>query len=136
MITTDVLPLNAELCRKVDWLQNELGLSDGFFSAFLGVAPQAFASWRRREGQLSTEQNAELAELWRTMLHLLSFVNFDTGRLAKMVGHHSTRPPGDSETSFDPPWVGTTMKLYLEAEGVAGTRAVDTWVQGLRFGEP
>jgi hypothetical protein len=69
-------------------------------------------------------------------LHLLSFVNFDLGLLKMMVEHSIDTKTGSVGSAYDPPWVGASLRAYLETNGIAGTRKVNKWVQTMRFGDP
>jgi len=123
------------LISQVQWLQNEVGLSDQFFSHLLNVEEDAFCTWRAGKGVLSEEQQHTLKEFWQTMLHLLSFLNFDLNRLSVMLEHVDDTKTYAIKLPFAQPWIGTSLKAYLELQGTAGIRKVNQWVQSLRFGD-
>jgi hypothetical protein len=129
--TTDAIRL------QVDWLVRELGVDDSFFAKLLGTNESTISKWRRNHASDLPEGGIEsLRALWRTMLHLLSFLNFDQARVRDLflqktpVGHASRQSP------LIPPWGGDSLRTYLEKSGTNAIEKVDSWVTGLRFGDP
>lgn len=122
------------LISQVQWLQGELGVSDQFFSNLLKVEEQTFYRWKTRDGSLPQEAQNHLKEFWRVILHILSFLNFDLERVHVMLDHKD-----DSkvrvEKPFSPPWIGTSMKVYMETNGPVSIQKVDQWVQAFRFAD-
>jgi hypothetical protein len=127
----------AEALRlQVEWLTSEIGVDDSFFGRLVGTDPATLGRWRRGEADLPPDGEETLRSLWRTMLHLLSFLNLDRERVRELFGQlMPARPPGD-RSSVSPPWSGTTLRAYLERDRAGGIEAVDRWVTGLRFGDP
>jgi hypothetical protein len=76
-----------------------------------------------------------LRNLWRTVLHLLSFLSFDRRRLRELFLQTMPVYPSGEDSALSPPWGGTSMKAYLEQAGTDGIEKVDGWVTGLRFGD-
>jgi hypothetical protein len=124
------------LMHQVDWLQKHAQLSDQFFLNLLKVDERTFSRWRIGDEALSETLRAHLREFWQMTLHILSFVNFDLRLLNMMVEHSSDAHAGAARSAFDPPWLGTSLRAYLETHGIAGTRKVNQWVQTMRFGNP
>ena len=124
------------LMHQVDWLQKHALLSDQFFLHLLKVDQGAFSRWRIGDEALSEALREHLREFWQMTLHILSFVNFDLRLLNMMVEHSSNANAGAARSAFDPPWLGTSLKAYLEIHGIAGARKVNQWVQTMRFGNP
>jgi len=77
-----------------------------------------------------------LCDWWRTVLHLLSFQNFDEERVRALL--ERTVPPGTpvSQSVFSPPWSGSSLKEYLENDGAAAIPQVSRWVESFTFGDP
>jgi hypothetical protein len=124
------------LMHQVDWLQKHARLSDQFFLNLLNVDERTFSRWRIGDEALSEDLRAHLREFWQMTLHLLSFVNFDLRLLNMMIEHSSDANAEMARSAFDPPWLGTSLRAYLETHGIAGTRKVNQWVQTMRFGNP
>ena len=124
------------LVHQVDWLQKHAKLSDQFFVNLLNVDERSFSRWRIGDEALSESLREHLREFWQMTLHLLSFVNFDLRLLNMMVEHSSDATAEAARSAFDPPWLGTSLRAYLETYGIAGTRKVNQWVQTMRFGNP
>jgi hypothetical protein len=126
----------AALMQQVEWLQKHAQLSDQFFLNVLRVDERIFSRWRTGDEALSEDLREHLREFWQMTLHILSFVNFDL-RLLKMMLEHSIGTRGGSvKSALDPPWIGTSLRAYLETNGIAGTQKVNQWVQTMRFGDP
>jgi hypothetical protein len=126
----------AALMHQVDWLQKHAQLSDQFFLNLLKIDERTFSRWKIGDEALSETLREHLREFWQMTLHLLSFVNFDLRLLNMMVEHSSGANAGAARPTFDPPWLGTSLRAYLETHGIAGTRKVNQWVQTMRFGNP
>src|ERR1700733_15498067 len=75
---------------QVDWLIREIGLDSAFFEKLLGTDEATFSAWRGDHGQLPPDGEATLRELWRTVLHLLTYQGFDLSRLRDLF--HETMP--------------------------------------------
>ena len=65
------------LRSQVKWQEQHLRLGDEFFAKLLREDQRRFTSWGRGAGALSREKEDVLRDWWRTVLHLLSFQNFD-----------------------------------------------------------
>jgi hypothetical protein len=127
----------AEALRdQVDWLVREVGVDDEFFAKLLGTDKVTFSRWRQGGAALSADSQETLRDLWRAVLHLLSFLNFDPVRLRDLF--QTTMPGSASGTAspLTPPWSGTSLKAYLEGARADGIEKVVAWVTGLRFGDP
>ena len=124
------------LRAQVDWLVREVGLDDSFFARLVGTDEGTVSNWRALDGGLPPGGGETLRLLWHTVLHLLSFLNFDRPRVRALFQHTMpARPPGE-ESPLTPPWAGASLKAYLERAGAEGVAKVDGWVTGLRFGDP
>jgi hypothetical protein len=126
----------AALIHQVEWLQKHAHLSDQFFLNLLQVDERTFSRWRTGDGALSNDVQEHLREFWQTTLHILSFVNFDLGLLQIMLEHRVDPKVEPVRSPFDPPWIGTSLRTYLETNGIVGTHKVNQWVQTMRFGNP
>jgi len=124
------------LIEQVAWLQKELEVSDEFFLHTLRVDAKTFHSWRTQHEPLPKHAEEQLTYLWQVILHILSFLNFDLGRVKLMLAYKSkSEYIRVSRPWFDPPWAGTSMKAYLEADGPVAIEKIDQWVQGIRFAD-
>jgi hypothetical protein len=121
------------LVDKMVWVQEQFGLSDQFFSNLLGVHEKIFREWKARDQVLTTYQRKCLREFWVAMTHILSFLNFRRDLVQTMLEFENDDNIGPTPTPFTPPWVGTSLKSYLESNGIAGIGEVTSWVQGLRY---
>jgi hypothetical protein len=123
------------LMHQVDWLQKHAQLSDQFFLNLLKVDERTFSRWRIGDEALPKNLQKKLKEFWQTTLHILSFINFDIRLLKMMFEQSLDTKAGLVRSHFDPPWLGTSLRTYLETKGMAGTRKVNQWVQTMRFGD-
>ena len=124
------------LRAQVEWLIREVGVDHAFFEKLLGTDEVAFSCWREFGAPLPPDLAEILRDLWRTVLHLLSFLNFDPARVRELFQQTmpaSTSGPGSPLT---PPWSGVSLRAYLERARADGIRKVAAWVTGLRFGDP
>jgi hypothetical protein len=120
---------------QVDWLAREIGVADSFFARIVGTDEATFSRWRVRAGELPPDGEEILRHLWRTLLHLLSFLNFDEVRVRDLFRQTVPgRPPGE-ESSLTPPWAGSSLTGYLERGQSGALAKVEAWVTGLRFGD-
>ncbi len=123
--------------HQVDWLIRELGLDDTFFAKLLATNASKISKWRRHDASDLPAGGIEtLRLLWQTMLHLLSFLNFDQARVRDLFQQTTKVGPAGGRSSLTPPWGGSSLKAYLEKSGAEAIEKVDTWVTGLRFGDP
>jgi len=125
------------LRSQVQWLEQHLGVSDLFFARFLRAPEPSFRDWRLDRGALAVGQQNGLEELWRTVLHLLSFADLDGQRVRGLL-ERPILPQSESDRRHPlaPPWSGSSLKSYLEERGADGLPDVDRWVTGFRFGNP
>jgi hypothetical protein len=124
------------LRSRVQWLEAEVSLGVGFFARLLRTDEGTFAQWREHGGALPRAELGVLREVWEMMMHILSFVNFDSGRARRLLEHvpsAGSRALGASEA---PPWAGSTIKSYLETHGSRAVDDVSRWVTSFRFGPP
>ena len=120
---------------QVDWLIREVGVDDAFFARLVGTDEATFSGWRSLEGALPPGGEETLRGLWRTVLHLLSFLGFDGPRVRDLFLREMPASAG-GQSPLTPPWAGASLKAYLERAGADGIERVDGWVTGLRFGDP
>jgi hypothetical protein len=127
----------AEALRsQVDWLAQELSVDDSFFARLVGTDLVTFSKWRALGAMLPPDGEETLRHLWRTMLHLLSFLNFDRQRVRDLFQETMSVCPSGEESALTTPWCGSSLKTYLERTRDAGIEKVECWVTGLRFGDP
>jgi hypothetical protein len=121
------------LRSRVDWLQREIGLENRFFCRHLQIHEDLFQGWRFASGSLPDDGERNLRDLWRTLLHLLSFMNFDPTRVKGLLKHEVSSFP---RPSLCPPWYGSSLISYLERGGPTVLSDVDRWMSTIRFGNP
>jgi hypothetical protein len=124
------------LRSRVQWLEAEVGLGDPFFARLLGTGEGTFARWKEHRAALPRGELLGLREVWEMMMHILSFVNFDTGRARRLLEHVPPAPSRQLGTSQVPPWAGSSIKTYLETRGPRAVDDVNRWVTSFRFGAP
>jgi hypothetical protein len=124
------------LRAQVDWLEQHLGLGDSFFAKLLREDQGVFSGWRKAAVVLSVDKEDILRDWWHTVLHLLSFQNFQEGRVRALLEATAPAPSPAERSVFSPPWSCSSLKEYLEGQGSHAIREVDCWVQSFRFGDP
>jgi hypothetical protein len=124
------------LRAQVEWLVREVGVDDAFFEKLLGADQGTFARWRESEAPLPPGGEETLRELWRAMLHFLSFLNFDLARVRDLFQKTMPACASGTDSPLTPPWRGTSLRAYLERSPADGIGKVAGWVTGLRFGDP
>lgn len=129
---------SAEALRsRVDWAERHLGLEDSFFARLLGEDQRGFSAWRRQPvTTLAADKESVLRDLWQTILHLLSFQNFDEQRVRALLEQTAVARPEPVRSVFAPRWAGSSLKEYLATSGPEGLQQVDGWVESFRFGDP
>lgn len=121
---------------RVEWLEQHLGLGDSFFARLLREDQGAFSAWRKTSSVLAGEKEAVLRDWWRTVLHLLSFQNFNTEKVRTLLEQTASVHPSTEQSIFAPPWCASSLKEYLEIHGRDAIEEVDRWVESFRFGDP
>jgi hypothetical protein len=124
------------LRSRMQWLEAEVGFGDPFFAGLLKMDEGTFAGWKEQRTDLPRAELLALRELWDMLMHVLSFVNFDSGRARRLLEHvppAASRPAGASEAL---PWAGSSIKTYLETHGPGAVEDVNRWVTSFRFGAP
>ncbi len=124
------------LRSQVDWLARAVGVDDSFFARLVGTDEVTFSGWRVLDADLPPNGEETLRHLWRTVLHLLSFLNFDPPRLRELFRQTMPACPSGGESALTPPWGGSSLQTYLEGARAGGIEKVEAWVTGLRFGDP
>jgi len=127
------------LRSQIQWLEEHLGFTDQFFATFLSTTESSFRDWRLDRAALSHERQFHLSGLWRTVLHLLSFMNLDEKRIRTLLDRHIPLEDEDSGPRryyLTPPWIGSSLRSYLEERGLEALVNVDRWVSMFRFGNP
>jgi len=121
---------------QVDWLSREASIDDAFFAKLVGTDESTFSKWRVLGANLPPDGEATLRNLWRTVLHLLSYLSFDEARIRDLFLQTMPASLSGQESPLTPPWSGANLKSYLERNRVGGIEKVEGWVTGLRFGNP
>jgi hypothetical protein len=124
------------LRSQVEWQEQHLGLGDRFFARLLREDERRFSSWKKDGAALTRDKEDVLRDWWGTVLHLLSFQNFDVERVRALL--ERTVPTGTPvrQSVFSPPWSGSSLKEYLENDGADAIPRVSGWVESFTFGDP
>jgi phytoene dehydrogenase-like protein len=124
------------LRSQVQWQEQNLGLGDAFFARLLREDQRRFASWARNADALASDKEDVLRDWWRTVLHLLSFQNFDAEKVRALLERTAPMDPRAGQSVFSPPWSASYLKEYLENHGPDAIAQVSRWVESFRFGDP
>jgi hypothetical protein len=124
------------LRSRVQWLEAEVGLGNSFFARLLRKEEMTFASWKEQRAALPRGDLLGLREVWEMMVHILSFVNFDSGRARQMLEHIPSAAARGQGATQAPPWAGSSIRTYLETHGPGAVDEVTRWVTSFRFGAP
>jgi hypothetical protein len=124
------------LRSRVEWLGRQAGFEDAFFFGFLRVNETTFQRWLNHSAPLNPGADVDLRALWRTVQHLLSFLNFDSQRVKTLLQHRVPEVSLGPVTNLAPPWAGSSLIEYLKEHGPHVLPEVDRWVTALRFGDP
>jgi DNA-binding transcriptional regulator YiaG len=121
------------LLAQIRRLQEELGISDEFFAHLLGIQVDEFVQWKAVDHKLSRGQTERLEKLTEVMSHIRSFLGYDLDRVRTMLEYVSDNKVATASLPFTPPWIGTSLKEYLENNGARGLERVNYWIQSLTF---
>ena len=135
----------AALRERAGWLDSKLGLDNEFLAKMLQQSEKSVSAWRRNKvAQLPLGGPKILRELWHAVMHLLSYFNNEENRVRQLLVE--TIPAGattqselisvENPSPFYPPWIGSSMKSYLESQGAEGIAEVNHWIMSIRFGNP
>lgn len=124
------------LRSRMQWLETEMGLGDSFFAKLLRTDQQTVARWKEQRIALARAELLGLREFWEMMMHILSFVNFDFQRARKLLEHVPSTSTQGLRAAPTPPWVGSSIKTYLETHGFSVVDQVTRWITSFRFGTP
>jgi hypothetical protein len=124
------------LRSRVRWLETEVSLGDPFFARLLRTDEATFTRWKEHRAALPRRELLGLREVWEMMMHVLSFVNFDSGRARRLLEYVPSTASDQRGASQAPPWAGSSIKNYLQTHGPGGVDNVNRWVTAFRFGAP
>jgi hypothetical protein len=124
------------LRSRVQWLEVEVGLGDRFFARLLRTDEETFTRWKEQRAALPRAELLRLREVWDMMMHVLSFVNFDSARARRLLEHVPSAAPRHPGAVQAPPWAGSSIKTYLETQGPGAVDDVSRWATSFRFGTP
>jgi hypothetical protein len=124
------------LRSQVDWLGREVTIDHSSLAKIIGTTQATISNWHSHDANLPQGGEETLRTLWRAVLHLLSFLNFDETRVRELIVQTMPASPSREKSPLTPPWSGVSLKTYLEQNHADGIEKVDGWVTGLRFGDP
>ncbi|MCI0457231.1 MAG: hypothetical protein L0Z62_09660 [Gemmataceae bacterium] len=113
------------LRSRVQWLEAEVGLGDPFFTRLLRMDGGTFTRWKEHRAALAPRELLGLREVWDMMLHILSFVNFDSGRARRLLEHVATartRPVGRFTPTGNQPGAALGGLVHQDLPGNARPR--------------
>src|SRR5713226_3992213 len=93
-----------DLRSQVEWQEQHLGLGQQFLAGLIREDQGRFSSWVRNADALTREEEDVLRDWWRTVLHLLSFQNFDEEKVRALLERVAPTGPQAGQTMFSPPW--------------------------------
>ncbi|HQU44862.1 MAG: hypothetical protein B7Z73_12685 [Planctomycetia bacterium 21-64-5] len=71
------------------------------------------------------------------VLHILSFYDQDELKTRHLLEEHlSVAGQQVAPRPLLPPWIGTSLKEFLETQGIDAIKKANCWLMRLRFGEP
>jgi hypothetical protein len=128
---------SAEALRsQVEWQTKYLGLGDSFFARLLREDQRIFSGWRKDADALTGVKEDVLRAWWQTVLHLLSFQNFDETKVRALLEQTAPTHSQAESSVFAPPWSASSLKEYVESHGPDAIQEVNRWVESFRFGDP
>jgi len=118
---------------QLEWMIRHLALDVTFFYHLFGLEiPQytpANIPWQPHS--LHDDNLQKLDQLWDMVLHLLSFTRFNTQAAASLLKYEWEDTANSAPVWV--PWAGESIRSYIEREGVAALRIVNTWLTSFRF---
>jgi hypothetical protein len=123
------------LRSQVEWQGQHLGLGEGFFAKLLREDQGRFSFWAQGSRALTGDKLDVLRDWWRTILHLLSFQNFDGEKVRALLERKAASGTQVGPSVFSPPWSPSSLKEYLEDHGPEAIPEVNTWVESFRWGQ-
>src|ERR1700730_4565939 len=124
------------LRSQVEWQEQHLGLGDRVFARLLREDQRRFSSCARNAEALARDKEDVLRDWWRTVLHLLSFQNFDEEQVRALLEQTAPTGPQARQSVFSPPWSMSSLNEYLENHGSDAIPEVNRWVESFTFGDP
>src|ERR1700680_4635623 len=122
-----------DLRSQVQWQVNHPGLGHRFFGRVPREDQHHCSSWTRNAAALTSDKEDVLRDWWRTVLHLLSFQNFDEEKVRALLERTAPTGPQAGQSVFSPPWSASSLKEYLENHGPDAIPEVNRWVESFRF---
>jgi hypothetical protein len=135
IIPEDYNSIDESPSSSVNWFQERLDLSDEYVAKVINVREELFSNWKNYHSGLTPSQIEKVKTFSITLTHLLSYLNFRHDLMMNIL-QNSSESPHHELTPLTPPWIGTSLKSYIESQGVSGLEEVDRWVQGLRWSDP
>jgi len=134
IIPEDYSSVDESPLQSVNWFQEHLNLSNGYIANVIRVREDIFRDWKDQHSTLTSTQIESLKVFSSTLIHLLSFLNFRQDLMQNILD-----APSESfrhePTALTPPWLGTSLKTYIESQGINGVKEVDCWVQSIRWSD-
>ena len=124
------------LRAQVKWQYEHLGLDDSFFAKLLAEDRRRFSSWQGDADTLVPDKEHVLRDWWQTVLHLLSFQNFDEEKVRLLLEQTRAIDSSNEASPFSPLWSASSLKGYLENRGPKAIAEVNRWLESFRFGDP
>jgi len=119
---------------QAGWAGRRLGLSDEFFARFLRIPESSLRDWRLGQAELPADRLEVLREFWWVVLLLLDVGHMDEQQSRGLLERRMTVDEASHPHPLDPPWIGSTMKSFLEEGGPDALPAVNRWLGHFRSG--
>src|SRR5712691_2923363 len=116
------------LRSQAKWLGKNLGLDVRFLAKLLHEKESKIKNWIAEIDHLPSANAEILIELWSVVSHLLTWYNYDNNRLRNLL---EQRVSHDEKSKYSPlrlPWANSSIRTFLETNGVEGIRDVNNWV--------
>jgi hypothetical protein len=117
---------------RIQWLKRTDQFSDEFFTRMLKVRPEELTAWLTQKRVFPRQAREALREFWNLHEHILGLYDFDLAAV-KHLYQFQAKPDSTGPTSA--PWLGSSLKTYLEKQGIAGIKLASQWIQSLRYAD-
>src|SRR5579872_2991267 len=91
------------LRSQVQWQEQHLALGNMFFAKFLREDVRRFAAWEKHTEALPREKEETLRDWWQTVLHLLSFQDFEAEKVRALLERTAAAGSQAQPSVFSPP---------------------------------
>lgn len=121
---------------RVDYLQQNFDISDPFFLTLLKISEEDFGKWRRGEDLLSSDALEILDSFWNVMVDLRDLWGNENAALKDIFDCVARQDPASKPVYHKHmiPWVGMSIKGFIESRGTEALNQINIWTHGFKFG--